>query len=128
MKKMAILALTVLSIAGCASKYSILTQYHNQCDAANPDPEAYVGYVNCMNTMVSLDPKISRGSGTINIMAYANQLRLQVQEHKMTGTDARKELQNKYSRIKFIYSLPQQQDTPLAPSTQDAPLAPSPVK
>ena len=122
MKKMAILALAALFMTGCASKYSILMQYHNQCDAANPDPEAYVGYVDCMNSMISLDSKVSRGSGTLTIMGYANQLKLQVQEHKMTGIDARKELQNKFSRIKFNYSLPQQQATPSAP-VADAPAA-----
>jgi hypothetical protein len=101
MKKLSLLALIVLAAAGCASKSSILHKYHMQCDGMNPAPTAFVGYVDCMNALLTSDHKVSRGSGTIKVMATANQFKLQVLENKMTSQEARAAFQEKYKKFTF---------------------------
>ncbi|WP_159567188.1 hypothetical protein [Budvicia diplopodorum] len=116
MKKISLLVLAALLMAGCSSKTSILKDYHNSCDAMNQAPDAYVAYVDCMNALVSADTKVSRGNGTINIMATANQYKQQVLARKMTSQDARASLQTKYPRFVFKYVI-------LQPSSSTAPVA-----
>ncbi|AKJ43515.1 hypothetical protein [Pragia fontium] len=107
MKKMSILVLVVLAVAGCASKYSIMTKYHKQCDAQNPEANAYVGYVDCMNALLAADHKVSQGSGAINIMATANKYKQQVIDGKMTGKEAKLAFQNQYKRFIFNFGNPE---------------------
>lgn len=115
MKKISLLALTVLLIAGCSSKYSILMKYHDTCDQNNAASSAFVGYVDCMNAEVGADPKVSQGSGTINIMATANQFKQKVLAGTMTSEQARTDFQNKYPRFVFKYGTPD----PVAPVAAD---------
>lgn len=111
MKKISLLVLSVLLMAGCASKYSILMKYHDSCDATNQAPDDYVAYVDCMNALVNSDAKVSQGSGTIKIMGTANDYKNQVIAGKMTSQDARTALQAKYPRFVFKYSNPQPSDS-----------------
>ncbi|AWH88358.1 hypothetical protein [Limnobaculum parvum] len=120
MKKLSLLALIVLAVAGCASKYSILTKYHMRCDEMNPTADAFVGYVDCMNSLVNADDKVSQGNGTIKIMATANQYKVQVLEKKMTSKAAKQAFQNKYQKFTFASNV--------QPTPDDVVPAPAPVK
>lgn len=117
MKKLSLLALIVLAVAGCASKYSILTKYHMRCDTVNPSADAFVGYVDCMNSLVDADDKVSQGSGTINIMATANKYKVQVLEKKMTSKEAKQAFQNQYKRFNFASNVDPAPDAVVPAST-----------
>lgn len=113
MEKVFFLVLVVSLTAGCAFKYPTLTKYHDMSDQNNADLGDFIGYVNCMNTEVNADSKVSKGSGIINIIVTANQFEYKVLTGTMTSQQVRNEFHSRYLRFVFKYATPD----PIAPAT-----------
>jgi len=99
MKRILILSLVAMALAGCAQTKIRFVNYHHKCEAINPEPADFVAYVGCMNATLNGDPVTKETSGATKYLTLANRYKDRVLKGEMKSEDASFKLRMDYVGI-----------------------------
>lgn len=86
-------------LSGCAMKKVRFVNYHNKCEAINPEQQDFVSYVNCINSALNSDPVTKETAGATKYLTLANRYKDRVIKNEMSTKDASFKLKMDYVGI-----------------------------
>ncbi|WP_420283227.1 hypothetical protein [Serratia liquefaciens] len=95
----AIVCVTIFSVSGCAMKKVRFVNYHNKCEALNPEPQDFISYVDCMNNTINGDLVTKETVGATKYLTLANRYKNRVISGEMKKEDAKIKLNGVYTDL-----------------------------
>lgn len=96
MKKIWIIAVTAMALAGCATKGTRIMQIQAHCDAVSPEPQDFYNFVTCMKSGIAQDEALAQTPVVIKYVTMADRLTARARSGEISLAEAQWELDGYY--------------------------------